>query len=234
MISRGYDALADEYYDPAHKTCRNFDAATQGATAAVRAQFPDAGLVLEVGCGRGRAAEFLHITADRVVQLDSSQRMLCLAEREASLLRIHADATAVPLAGQQFSAVVGFLIDPFIGLGFFAEAFRILVPGGYLLFTTPAWEWGSSLRGNSDPDASSARFVTKRRETVLVPSMILPVNKIEEMLAYCGFEAVGISQHNLPRDAGPISPDIEQAAQRKGVGVYELPILYLALAVRPR
>jgi len=55
--------------------------------------------------------------------------MLALENREPSFLRVLADATSVPLFDTQFSGIVGFLIDPFIGLAFFSEAYRLVVPG---------------------------------------------------------------------------------------------------------
>ena len=135
--------------------------ATKAALTSHPVPVPGKGLILEVGCGRGRCNEFLSISADRIVQLDSSCKMLALKDRESCLLQVYADATSVPLFDEQFTAVVGFLIDPFIGLGFFTEALRLLVPNGLLLATTPAAEWGLSLRGNKEPEVSSARFLTK-------------------------------------------------------------------------
>jgi hypothetical protein len=80
MASNAYADLAQEYYDPFHKTCRNFDAATKSALARKTFALPDAGLILEVGCGRGRCQEFLGVDKNRVVQLDSSREMrICRA-----------------------------------------------------------------------------------------------------------------------------------------------------------
>ena len=73
---------------------------------------PKEGLVLEVGCGRGRCKEFLGIDAFRIVQLDSSRQMLGIEERESCYLRVHADAASVPLFDEQFALVVGFLLIP--------------------------------------------------------------------------------------------------------------------------
>src|SRR3954467_1969334 len=85
-----YDAIADEYYDPqAHKTTRNFD---QTTSVALQNKFPlvdSDGLVLDVGCGRGRIVEYLRFESSRVVQLDGSAKMLALTPRETSVIRVH-------------------------------------------------------------------------------------------------------------------------------------------------
>jgi SAM-dependent methyltransferase len=228
----GYDALALEYYDEYHTTCRNFDVATRAALANHPVRMPETGLVLEVGCGRGRCTEFLGVPPGRVVQLDVSREMLALGDREPSLLRVHADATSIPLFDGQFAAVVGFLIDPFVGLCFFAEASRLLVEGGLLLATSPAAEWGHALRGHREPEASLARFITKRRDTVLVPSALITKPKLAEMLSYCGFQAISVTDHFLPSDADVISPDIQTVADRRAIDVHNLPILYLVHAAK--
>jgi SAM-dependent methyltransferase len=234
MEKTGYDLLAPEYYDEFHKTCRNFDTATAAAMAKDQIKMPDQGMILEVGCGRGRSNEFLDVSPNRIVQLDASREMLALEDRESSALRVLADATSVPLFDKQFSGVVGFLIDPFIGLAFFSEAHRLLVPAGFLLVTSPAAEWAISLRGHEEPEASSARFVKKDRSSVVVvPSTVMSSTRIAEMLAFSGFEGITITQHCLPEGTEPVSPDIQVVAGRQEVEVHEIPILYVIRANRP-
>ncbi len=89
---------------------------------------PKHGLILEVGCGRGRSNEFLKVPSNRIIQLDSSREMLALSDRESCCLRVLADATSVPLFDQQFSGITGLLVDPFIGLGFFSYAYSEMLP----------------------------------------------------------------------------------------------------------
>jgi SAM-dependent methyltransferase len=233
MNSYGYEQIAAEYYDAFHKTCRNFDVATKAALATHPVQIAGAGLVLEVGCGRGRAGEFLGIPEERIIQLDVTREMLALEPREKSILRIHADATSVPIFDAQFEYVVGFLIDPFIGLAFFAEAYRLLKPGGILVATTPSAEWGFALRGRVDADAAStARFITKKKETVEVPSTLVPVRRIEEMLLFSGFHEIETYSQALPAGTAPISPDVETAAIRARVDLHDLPLIDLIKAVK--
>ena len=129
---------------------RNFDETTVNALADRGIVIPGEGLILDVGCGRGRCIEFLGVDAQRVVQLDSSRNMLKLQDRETCCLRVHADATAVPLLDDQFIAVVEVLIDPFIGLNFFSEAFRLLKRGGVFFASTHTSNWGSCWRKRGD------------------------------------------------------------------------------------
>jgi SAM-dependent methyltransferase len=156
-----------------------------------------------------------------------------MVDREPAVVRILADAASVPLFDAQFSAVVGFLIDSFIGLAFFAEAYRLLLPGGVLFVTVPAAEWGYSLRGSKEPEVSVARFITKSRHTVLVPSTLITGTRIDEMLRYCGFQFISIDFEPLPPGVTPISPDVETAASSYGVAVHELPLVYLIRASKP-
>jgi SAM-dependent methyltransferase len=226
-----YGVLASEYYLPIHKTSRNFDATTLHALAQRKPRLED-GLVLEVGCGRGRVGEFLGIAPSRVVQLDLSREMLSLDDRERCALRLQADATNIPLFDSQFAAVVGFLSDAFLGLSFFFEANRMLNRGGGLVLTTPSHEWGEALRGNEEPKRSEARFKTNANQDVIVPSTLFPASRLEEMLKHSGFEQIAITRHCLPAGVHPISPDIELAARSTGVEIHELPILYLISAYR--
>ncbi|MGA1839687.1 MAG: class I SAM-dependent methyltransferase [bacterium] len=230
----GYDILANEYYDSSHKTCRNFDYTTKAAIEdlSIKKIVPRSGMVLEVGCGRGRCSEFLGISASRIVQLDSSRKMLALEDREQSIMRIHADATAVPLFDQQFSAVIGFLVDSFIGLNFLKEVYRLLKPGGLLLATTPTPEWGHPLRVDLEFEVSFARFITKKEETVIVASTLNSDKKLNKMLQQCGFEGISVTSHCLPENAKTISPDIKKVADKKGISVYKLPIVHLIRAFK--
>ena len=229
-MSDAYDKLAAEYYEPFHKTCRNLDAATAAALRHHAVSIPPTGCILEVGCGRGRSQEFLGVDATRIVQLDSSRQMLALTERENCVLRVLADATSIPLFDQQFSAVTGFLVDAFIGLDFFSEAFRLLSPTGTLVFTTPAAEWALSLRQSSQSDVDSARFITKNKNVVIVPSTVLKREKIAEMLSYCGFKSIAIHQEPLPKEVNDISPDVEKAAWTMRTTSFEFPLVYLVVA----
>jgi SAM-dependent methyltransferase len=227
-----YDLLAEEYYDPIHKTCRNFDSATVAALQSVKDRVPRDGLVLEVGCGSGRCNTFLKIDPSRIVQLDASREMLALKNREKCLLRVHGDAASIPLFDAQFEAVIGFLADPFIGLQFFAEAWRVLRPGGLLLVSTPTPDWGHTLRGTEEPEASYATFLTKTNKQVQVASTLIPRERLESMLQLLNYSQIAITHHLLPVETKPVSDDVKNAAEKKRLTEYTLPLIYLVCATK--
>lgn len=91
--------------------------------------------VLDLGCGTGDLTIEAAAAGLRVVGVDLSAGMLCVAERRAARLAwIRGDAAALPLAAQSLRGVVsGFALRNFIDLGaVFAECARVLEPGGRL------------------------------------------------------------------------------------------------------
>lgn len=228
MRTAPYDLIASEYYAASHQTSRNFDQTSSHALQPVRARIPPTGLVLDIGAGRGRCNEFLAVNPERVVQLDNSQRMLEVNPREACMLRVLHQAESLPFFNTEFSFVASFLCDPFLGLNFLHEAYRVLAPGGLFVATTPSYEWGAPLRAHLGISTLETRFIT-REGKVVVPSVLIPHNKLIEMLELAGFEGdkVRVSRHRLPHNVAPISPDIIMPADALRVGVHELDILYL-------
>lgn len=221
-----YDEVAAEYYDNAHVTSRNFDDVTTAAVAGWAARLPS-GLVLEPGCGRGRVGEFLGVEGDRVVQLDSSPAMLALTDREPCMLRVLHEAEDLPFSAGEFSSVVAFLCDGFFGLGFLAEAHRVLRSGGVLCGTIPAQEWAVALRELIAIDVMSTRFIIRSGERVTVPSFAYPEEQVGQMLRAAGFSAeVAVRRHTLPRNVAEISEDIRRPAECLGVDPHDLPVLY--------
>ena len=232
MNNTPYDELANEYYDAYHKTCRNFDQTTLPALQDLRARVPSSGLILDIGAGRGRCNEFLGIEPRRVIQLDNSRRMLELQPREQCLIRILHDAQCLPFPDSQFCCITAFLCDPFLGLSFLREVCRVLSPGGLFIGTTPSYEWGAALREQLHLNTSMTRFITKARTQVLVPSILVPVNRLIEMLTVAGFaqNRVQVRRHRLPLESSLISQDIVLPAQIIGLSVHDLDILYSVIA----
>jgi len=232
MPNSGYDKIADEYYQAGHQTSRNFDHATSNLLSGLQTNIPF-GMILEVGAGRGRAVEFLNVTPRQLVQLDNSDAMLRLVDREDSLLRIHADACRMPMIEPQFSAVVGFLVDPFMGLDFLAEAHRMLKDSGLLLLTVPTKQWGDPLREKLGIDPTTTRFKLLGKEEILVlPSLLHSPERLREMLALSGFKKIDITDGFLPENEQPISPDISSVADRLKVVPQEIPIIHVITAYK--
>jgi ubiquinone/menaquinone biosynthesis C-methylase UbiE len=228
MAKSGYDDIASEYYDSEHVTSRNFDNTTRAALAASPFPVPN-GLMLELGAGRGRAQEFLGANAEQVVQLDSAPTMFELPNREACLLQVLADACDIPLSPQQFSSVVGFLVDPFMGLSSLGEAFRMLMNDGRLLLSVPAYEWGTALRARLGIDVMTTRFrQLSTGKTITLPSLLHPKDQLREMLGLSGFRDIYIRDCMLPVSETRISDDITSL----GIDFTKVPLLYLITATR--
>ncbi len=215
-----YDKIAGEYYDAQrHKTCRNFDYTTLTALNAERLFLPMP--IIEVGAGRGRCLEFTKKAA--TVQVDSSMEMLNLWPREPAV-RVHASATEMPFPNKSFNTLVAFLCDPFLDAEFLKEARRVVADT--MLLTTPAYEWGTALRGGEKHETT---FAKADGTSVTVPSKLHTVERIKELVTTAGFSSVHVSKHCLPKGMPPSSA-ITDAAANAGVDPYELPIIYVIRA----
>ncbi len=94
--------------------------------------------VLDLGCGTGRIVPELLKTANEVVGLDTSKKMLEVAKKKFPNVEfVCGEAKALPFEDESFDAVVAtFLIvhipNPEIC---FEEVYRVLKPGGVFLVT---------------------------------------------------------------------------------------------------
>lgn len=233
-MSNVYDTIADEYYDPFHKTCRNFDDTTIVALRDIKRSIPKEGLVLDIGAGRGRTTEFLDINPDRVLQLDSSIRMLEIEPRGGCLIRLFNNAEDLPFITSEFSCVTAFLCDAYLGLNFLSEVYRVLQTGGIFIATNPSYKWASVLREEISLDLRLARFKTKNGLEITVPSVVVKNEQLSEMLKVAGFkeENFEIKDHCLPKESKTVSPDIEIPAKKLNTSVYELPVLTSIIAFK--
>jgi SAM-dependent methyltransferase len=98
--------------------------------------------VLDIGCGRGEWLELLndHGIAARGVDTDDGMLAACL-ERGLNVVSVDALAHLASLPGGSLLAVTGFHIAEHLPFGtlqsLFAQALRVLVPGGLLILETP-------------------------------------------------------------------------------------------------
>lgn len=235
-MSALYDPIAHEYYSDFHKTCRNFDLATKNAIEKNKITLPNDGLVLEVGAGRGRVHEFFGAPPQRTVQLDSSSEMLALSKREDCLIRIVQSAENLPFLNNQFNCIVALLCDPYWGLEFLAECYRVLTPGGVFIATLPDHEWGTALRTSLGYNTKYAKFkLEKGGADVLIPSNLASIEQIESMMTVSGFkEKIKISRAFLPEDISieMLSEDIKVAAKHKNVDPHHIPIITVISTIK--
>jgi SAM-dependent methyltransferase len=229
-----YDEISGEYYSDAHKTCRNFDLTTIGALRPLAKRIPAAGLILDIGCGKGRCIEYLGVDSNRIVQLDNSRKMLSNPLREDCLVRVLHDAQDLPFLDETFSCVTSFLCDPFFGLTFLAESFRVLKNDGLFIATTPSYEWGLALRTVIGIDHAETRFKTINGESIQVPSVLVPSAQIVKMLEHVGFESsrIEIEQLRLPESAQSISKDIEISASLLKRQPHNIDLITLIVATK--
>lgn len=131
LIGEQFDQLADDW-DTTQATGRTEpvrDALTRGGPL-------PRGACLEVGSGTGLFTPLLASAFPAVISVDLSQQMLHRAAGR-SLVRVRADASALPVADASVAAVA--TIDMLL---FPAETARILAPDGVLLWINQLGEDG--------------------------------------------------------------------------------------------
>jgi SAM-dependent methyltransferase len=119
-----YDAMMDERLD-----LDLLDASPRLRTRVAGAR------VVDLGCGTGRVGTWLRANGAReVIGVDLSKEMLERAPRELYTQTVVAPITATGLAAGTFDgAISSMVLDHVADLaGFFAEAHRLLRPGGWL------------------------------------------------------------------------------------------------------
>jgi SAM-dependent methyltransferase len=133
-----YDGLADWYDGYAAPGARASAAVLVDLLGLLAGRSPGAlggRLCLDLGCGTGLNAAAIRATGRIVAGLDASADQLRYARhRSAAVLR--ADAAALPFADATFGTVTALWmstdVDDFAAV--LAEAARVLVPGGLLVF----------------------------------------------------------------------------------------------------
>jgi len=190
-----YRQVADEYYDAKlHPTCASLrELSEQYISEHLQAIETRFGAVLEVGAGRSVVAPLLAAAAvdlSCLTLIDSSVEMLSYssswADKGAKLIEASADATG--LDGSSVSLIFSSLGDPYNTPAFWGEVARILEPNGVCHFTTPAFEWSTRFR--AETDSEFAEFLLSGGSTLLLPSKILSVEDQLQMFAGAGLKVV--------------------------------------------
>lgn len=103
------------------------------------ARLPVKGLLLDVGGGTGRISQYLVGSANQVIVLDSSFRMLSQAKTKNGLRPVVSAAEELPFPDHAFERIV--MVDAFHHLAdqsmSMLELWRVLKPGGVLVVEEP-------------------------------------------------------------------------------------------------
>lgn len=157
-VRRAYDTVAEDYatYLPDTRAETSLDLAMIDAfaTAVTEAGDPD---VVDAGCGAGRISRYLAGRGCRTRGVDLSPSMVAMAHRNHPDLAFAAGSlTDLPFADGQFAGVMlwySIIHTPPAGQArIFAEASRVLRPGGHLLV---GFQVGA---GTRDVSAAYRRF----------------------------------------------------------------------------
>lgn len=203
-VSGTYDAVADEYYDSrAHPTCNNLNRLSHIWLSHTIPRAVDPAASLEVGAGNSILADVMHSRGQRLDGLmlqDASAAMLKHSHRwsEYGARAVVADACAMERREASVDLLVASLADPYNTTAFFAEASRVLRPGGQILLTLPSFEWAVRFRDAASGKAAvSARFVLYSGRALDLPSFVRPLDAQVEMIERAGlmltkFDSFGV------------------------------------------
>jgi ubiquinone/menaquinone biosynthesis C-methylase UbiE len=185
-----YGDVASEYYDPQrHPTCANFrEASDHIIWSWLREILTSDVAVLETGAGRSTVAEWLAkhpLDLRAFFATDIALEMLgytCATSRRPPILCV-CDAEALPFAANSFQVVVSSLADPYNTPVFWRELSRVVRTSGYVLFTTPSFNWAHEYRNG----VSFAEFATEDGQLITVPSFIESSRVQQRMMELAGF-----------------------------------------------
>jgi SAM-dependent methyltransferase len=190
--------LAAEYYDPIrHPTSANFRAAS---AEIVRAWLPcmlPRGLVLDVGAGDSVVASVMaerRAPLERLLLTDSSDAMLGHSGswiRKGARAEV-ADAANLPVRNQSVGVLVASLGDPYNTPEFWSEVRRVLDVHGFVIFTTPSYEWSDSFRPLNGEPEDSAEFELADGRKVRVPSFIYDQARQRHVIEEAKLSVVGL------------------------------------------
>ena len=167
-------------------------------------------LVVDAGCGAGRAVAELAARGVRVMGIDVSDEMIALARARWPYGEFRAgDAYALPLgdgeaAGYRANKVIHALADPRRAL---AEARRVLASGGRIVVC--GQDWDTFVTDSSDPELTRT-IVRKRADQVPSPRA---ARQYRNLLLDTGFRDVTVEVHTGVFTDGSFLPVLTRLAE---------------------
>jgi ubiquinone/menaquinone biosynthesis C-methylase UbiE len=163
-------SAASDYEAWYEATGRRADRLEKALLKQLLACFPQAGSLLEVGCGTGHFTRWFKELGLRTAGLDLSLPMLVEAIRLGNVRCIHSDALALPFSTAAFDLValittLEFVADPVQALG---EGLRVCRQGLLLGVLNRQSLLGWQLTKKGGPIWDNARFFTRAELTHLV------------------------------------------------------------------
>jgi ubiquinone/menaquinone biosynthesis C-methylase UbiE len=167
-------------------------------------------LVVDVGCGAGRAVAELAEQGVRVMGIDVDDQMIALAGQRwpHGEFRV-GDANALPfkeaeVAGYRADKVIHTLADPGRAL---AEARRVLAPGGRIVLC--GQDWDTIVIDSTDPELTRT-IVRKRADQVASPRA---ARQYRNLLLDAGFRDVTVEVHTELFTDGSFLPVLTRLAE---------------------
>ena len=179
---KSYSKIATEYYDViAHPTCANFREASILCIERFLRRFRremDLKVVGETGAGKTVLAELAGYNfedVERIYITDSSPEMLHYSDNIIDNAIVQkADASDLPFRNGEINLLISSLADPYNTAEFWAEASRVLTPGGLCFFTTPSHDWAEAFRRDFQKHDHVAEFLLRDGSSWEVPSHVRP------------------------------------------------------------
>jgi SAM-dependent methyltransferase len=229
-----YDAIAEEYDDPQHRTTAELGRLSRIAVceAPVDAAFGRVHpLIVELGCGTGAFTVNLarRMQGGQLVITDPSLRMLRQAVRNVasataegprvSSLALCASAVEVlqSLATPPDLIAAG-LADPYLSEALLRDARRISTTDTHMLVTVPTRRWAVAERaGRLDIPLQQTRFRTRNGGVVHSRSVALEPGELAEWLSASGFRAIAHGAIESHEESWDPRPEIAWALGRPAV-----------------
>jgi SAM-dependent methyltransferase len=171
------------------------------------------GWVIDLGCGPGQIGAYLAAKGLRVLSVDLSLEMLCVASTlRAGATRLQADMRGLPFADNSIAGAVAFYslihIPPTELAATLAELQRVLITGGLLAATVHVTPPNDRARPGAATDDAALHIDEMLTERVDLNFYFYGTERIATALEEAGFGDVQATERT------PYGPDVEAQTRR--------------------